>query len=153
LNDSQAVSFPNVQSVTVAGGPGDRAFLYDSPGNDTLVGAPTYVSLSGPGYSSTVTGFAQVTTTATTGADQALLLDGSGDDVFRSTAASSYLEGSGFLNTVTGFAQVSAAAGAGGTDQALLYGAQGGAGYVGQGSSGALLSASYTVALSNFAQV
>jgi hypothetical protein len=76
LDDSQAVYFVNVPAVTVHGGPGDVAFLYDSPGDNVFRGTGSYSFLEGSGFLHTVVGFAQVTAPAGAGGtDQALLYD------------------------------------------------------------------------------
>jgi hypothetical protein len=114
----------NVSAVTtlvLIGGPTDRAYLHDSPGNDVFVGRPTYAYLYGSGFFEQADGFGVVLAVAQAGGrDTAYLYDAPGNDVFVGTPTYAYLSGPGFFNQADGFAVVVGTAGAG-TDTAYLY--------------------------------
>jgi VCBS repeat-containing protein len=110
-----------------SGGVGDRAFLYDSDGNDRFYGRPTYSYLVGNGFFNRAKGFDAVYANATAGGvnDRAFLYDSAGNDSFYAYPTYSYLTGNDFYNqangfkTVTGYATAGDAGGVG--DQAFLY--------------------------------
>src|SRR5205823_2036731 len=106
LNKLQSVSFANVQVVTAFGGTGDAAYLFDGPGDDTLIGTPTYTTLSGPGFRLTASGFPMVSAFASSGTDAAYLFDGPATDLFVGTPTYSYLQAGASLTIASGFKSV-----------------------------------------------
>ena len=123
-----------------AGGVGDRAYLYDSAGNDTLIASPYYAQLMGPGYLNHVSAFDKVYAYASTDAggvgDRATLYDSAGNDSFFGTPTYAQLSSPGHLNYASNFDQVNAystAGDAGGEgDQAVLYDSAGNDTFVGR---------------------
>ena len=102
----------------------DIAYLYDTAANDTFTSTVNSATLSGTGYSASVSGFDEIYGLATSGGtDIANLYDGIGTDRF--VAGSNYAlfrnVGGGFYNYVSNFDQVNAYATAGGTDLATFY--------------------------------
>jgi hypothetical protein len=132
-------------------GGSDLALLFDGAGNDIFVGYATYSYLGGTGFLNLVAGFAEVRGSSTAGQDAAYVYDSARDDLFRSTPSYNFLAGSGFLNLVSGFAQVNAVAG--GSDTADLYDTPGNDTGTGQGSTGTLVTPTYTVTVNRFALV
>jgi hypothetical protein len=114
------VSVTGTPTITVNGGAGDVAYLFDSAGNDTFIGTPTYATFSGTGFRNTAAGFPQVSAFASAGADVALLFDGPGSDLFIATPTYAYLQAGASLNVVSGFDQVRGTS-SGGGDLALLF--------------------------------
>lgn len=110
------------QTWVDAGGGYDRAYLYDSVGNDWLVSTPSYSYLAGAGFRNYAQGFERVYAYASTGNyDRAYLYDSAGNDTFVAGPQYSYLYGAGYLNFARGFDRVYAYATAGGHDRAYLY--------------------------------
>jgi hypothetical protein len=119
----QSVTLTSVENITINGGAGDKAYLYDSAGDDTLTGNPTYGRLSGTGFSNTVKNFPTVYAYATAGGtDTANLYDSAGNDTFAATPTAASMTGSNYYNWVKGFDKVYGYATAGGAnDVANLY--------------------------------
>ena len=110
------MGFDRVNAHTPGGGT-DRAYLYDSTGNDTFFGTQTWGSLSGPGFYNYANGFARVEGWANKGGtDRAYLYDSAGDDLFFGRADYGRLSGTGFYNYVNGFGAVDIYGTAGGTN-------------------------------------
>ncbi len=118
-----------------AGGSGDRAYLYDSNGADTLTTRPNSAVFSGSNtlgraFYNYAEGFQQVLAYASAGGfDQAYYYDSAGNDTFIATPELAYLSGTGFLNYGAGFDRNVAVATAGDLggvgDVATLYGSSG----------------------------
>ncbi len=124
-SNSYTFNYSGVGNVTVYGGAGDRAFLYDSAGNDSLVTTPDYTLLTGAGFRVYTQGFSQVETRATAGGtDVASMYDGAGNDTFTGGPTSSRLTTATGTSYVQGFDQVYAFA-SGGNDTASLTGSSG----------------------------
>lgn len=118
-------NYSGVSDVTAFGGAGDRAFLNDSAGNDTLVSTPDYTTLSGSGFHIWAQGFSQVETRATAGGvDVASLYDSAGNDTFIATPTSARMTTAQGTSYAQGFDQVYAFA-TGGNDTANLTGSTG----------------------------
>ena len=153
--ENYAQGFDQVTAYATAGdavGVGDQATLYDSAGNDTFTGTPTYGLLTGSGYYNLAKGFDQVTAFAVAGnaggaGDQANLFDSAGNDTFIGRSTYSLLKGSGFYNLVQGFGRVSAYATAGDAggagDQASLYDSAGNDTFVGRPEYGLMKGTGY----------
>jgi hypothetical protein len=102
-------------SVTFTGGPGDEtADLY-----------PDHGTLTGTGYSVSVTSVEQITANSGGGNDQATLHDGPQADTFVAYPTYATLSGPGVLLRASGFRSVIADATAGGQDMARLYDSSG----------------------------
>ncbi len=110
-----------VETVHIAGGSGDRAFLYDSAGNDFLDAGPTSSLLRGSGFYHFVSGFSEVSAYASAGGgDIAHLYDSAGNDYFDAGPKSGVLRGRGFYLYAGSFDELHAHATAG-HDRARLY--------------------------------
>lgn len=120
-----AVSFVlrNFEDVRFdGGGGGDRAYLYDTRGDDTLRASPSTATLEGVGFRYHVAAVERVYVHATAGGqDMAFLQDSPGDDVLAVRPQFVSLRGSEFFSSAYGFERVYAYASAGGTDIADLY--------------------------------
>jgi hypothetical protein len=127
VNSGYQIHVSGVETALVNGRGGlDKAWLYDSAGNDTLVAKPTTVSLEGAGYKNTADGFEKTFTTAQLGGlDVATLFDSTGKDIFKGGSLHASLSGPGFFNWVQSFDEVYARATAGGWDRASLQGTGG----------------------------
>jgi hypothetical protein len=128
--DNFASGFDTVYGYATAGnvgGVGDRAYLYDSAGNDRFYGRPTYSRMLGTDFENYASGFGIVNAIATAGdvgglGDRAYLYDSAGNDRFYAYPTYSYLTGNNFYNQARGFDAVYGNATAGGTnDRAYLY--------------------------------
>jgi hypothetical protein len=115
-------TFSGVANAYIGGGPGDVAYLYDSPGNDVFAGTPSYSSLSGPGFSEYAVGYGTVVGIASQGGNDTAYLGAPAGAVFVGTPTYSYLQGGGVTIEVAGFKAVTA------------YGAGGDAAYLGGGA-------------------
>ena len=118
----------NVEDVTAQGGPAglDIAFLYDSPGDDTLVASASQAKLTGPGYSTLAVGFDYAHAYATPGGhDVATFYDSAGDDSFLGTPVYAKIYGDGYAVRAKHFQAVYAYATAGGHDVGRLFGSAG----------------------------
>ena len=109
------------ETVRIVGGSGDRALLYDSPGNDYFDAGPHSALLRGSGFFHLVTGFGEVSAYATSGTDVAQLYDSAGNDYFDAGPRSGVLRGRGFYLYAATFDELHAHATAGGHDRARLY--------------------------------
>ena len=119
-NTVRRVKFFDTVEVTGGGGY-DRAYLQDSPGNDTLITQPTSTILTGPGYSNRLRGFTQVIATAAAGGiDTAVFYDSAGADAFFADSVEARMSGSGYDNLARRFEKITARA-SNGYDQATLY--------------------------------
>ena len=128
---NNAFKFGRVTAYATAGdtgGAGDRAYLYDSTGNDVLTSTPVHSILSGSGYWNDAEHFDKVYAYASTDAggtgDRAYLYDSAGNDILTATPLYAQLTGSGYFNYASRFDQVYAYASgdAGGTgDRANLF--------------------------------
>ena len=143
-----------------AGGVGDRAYLYDSAGNDTLVADPTHALLRGPGYSNDASGFDQVYAYASTDAggagDQASLFDSAGNDTLTVTPTYGQMSGPGYLNYASKFDRVFgyASTDAGGTgDRANFFDSAGNDSFSGTPFFSQMTGTGYTNYVQNFDQV
>ena len=96
--------------VVFAGGGDDRAYLYDSPGGDTLVARPDGASFYGPGFYYALREFEGVVATASGGNDTADFHGSTGADAFFASSVEAQMSGSGYFNRATGFGRVTRAA-------------------------------------------
>lgn len=104
------------------GGGNDRAYLYDTQGNDTLVASPGEARLEGVGFRYEVTDVVRTFVHATAGGhDVAFLHDSSGDDQLAVRPQFVSLRNGNFFNSAVGFERVHAYATGGGFDVAQLY--------------------------------
>ncbi|MDG3005863.1 DUF4114 domain-containing protein [Paludisphaera mucosa] len=111
-----------VARIAFRGGVNDRAYLYDSRGNDVYKATPTLQQLDGPNYHVAVSGPDRVYCYAVNGGDdQAVLSDSAGDDDFKATPIDARLYGAGFYNYTRGFDHVVATSQGLGKDRAYLY--------------------------------
>jgi len=114
---------PTIASVInfVGNGGSDTATLTTATGGGSTLGlVPGGGTLSGPGYTTTLTGFAQVVAFGSAG-DRAYLSGPAGNDVFVGTPAYAYLSGPGSWQQANGFGMVLGTAGGGGSSTAYLY--------------------------------
>ncbi|MBN1590995.1 MAG: peptidase S8, partial [Pirellulales bacterium] len=114
---NRAEGFRYVYALANAGGT-DSATLYDSAGNDTLMGKPEYTFMYGANFHNCAEGFQFVRAHATAGGtDRAYLNDSAGDD--RLNAADDLAQliyGDGRSVSVYDFTWVQAVSSRGGTD-------------------------------------
>ncbi len=143
------------------GGGTDKAWLYDSSGNDTFDAYPTYAVLSnstpGQAFYTRANYFDQVVATSSGGADIARFFDSALKDVFTFRAASNdaAMSGSGYLNQALHFRYVLAYATTGG-DEANLYDSAGDDKFYGSGITARLYDAAlaaYLVDVRSFQKV
>ncbi|MAT71691.1 MAG: hypothetical protein CMJ58_19465 [Planctomycetaceae bacterium] len=132
-----AVSAVGFGTATVHGGGGnDRAYLFDTAGDDEFVGTSDIRRMEGAGYQNTVQAFDRVDAYATAGGnDQAYLYDTAGNDQFFGKSEFSWMQGAGYLNFVKSFDRVEAYSTAGGSDRAYLYDSAGDDTFVGRSDS------------------
>jgi hypothetical protein len=121
-----AAGFEQVFGHATAGGTGDRAYLYDSPVDDSFVfhasPVPTGEIVNSSGYLRSASGFDYTCGRSLIGGiDEAHLYDSPGDDLFVGRPTSSYLVGPGFSAYALAFPAVAAHAVNGGNDEARLY--------------------------------
>ncbi|WP_164102209.1 S8 family peptidase [Candidatus Laterigemmans baculatus] len=103
-------------------GGSDRAYLYDTRGNDRLEARPGQAMLEGAGFRYEVSNVQRVYVHATAGgADMAFLHDSPEDDQLAVRPQFVSLRGGEFFNSAYGFERVYAYATAGGHDVANLY--------------------------------
>ena len=80
----KAEGFDKVSAFATSGT--DVAYFFDSPGDDTFKGTPTYAQMKGPGYDNYANAFDEVYADATAGGtaddDRAELYDSAGNDSF-----------------------------------------------------------------------
>ena len=95
----------------------DTAALYDSPYNDTFTARPNLATLTGEGYSISVTAFDYVLAYSRGGRDTANLTGSPGDDQLVGDPTNVRLLGNGFVIRAKNFANVFVSTG-GGRDQA-----------------------------------
>jgi hypothetical protein len=101
----------------------DIARLIGSPGDDVLVGTPTYGKLFGDNFVTRANYFDAVHATAGSGGfDVAKLYDSAGDDQFVGRPAFARIAGEGFAVRAKSFDKVTAWARAGGHDAVYLHG-------------------------------
>ncbi len=145
-----------------AGGVGDRANLYDSAGNDTFIGRPTYGILSGVNFYNYAGSFDKVSAYATAGdaggvGDQAYLYDSAGNDTFTGRSTFSSMVGTGYFNYAGSFNRVYAFATAGDAggvgDRADLYDSTGDDLFYGRSNYGYLSGANFYNYVSSFDSV
>src|SRR5262249_17940198 len=138
--------------VAGGGGAGDRAYMYDSSGNDTFTGRPEYSFLSGAGFNNYVSGFGHVYAYATSGdaggvGDRVNLYDSAGNDTLGMPPAYALLQGTNLYNYAQGFGRAYAFATAGDAggvgDRAALYDSAGNDTFVGTPSYGLLLGSNF----------
>jgi hypothetical protein len=111
-----------VGDVTFVGGVGDRAFLYDTKGNDAFTADPTTAVVVGTNYRAAASNVERVYAYGTAGGtDKAVLTGSVGDDSFIATPADARMYGKDYYNFVRGFDAVQGVATAGGEDRAYLY--------------------------------
>ncbi len=140
--------------VTFKGGLGDRAFVYDTAGDDVYKATPTFRELSGQGYLATVAGVERVYVYGTAGGnDTAVLSDSAGDDTFKATPGDARLYGDNYYNYVRGFDRYEAVAGSGGVDRAYLYDSAGNDTLVSDPSVSRLYGTGFDLTARGFARV
>ncbi len=99
----------------------DRAYLYDSSGDDQFRAGPEAASLSTADSALIALGFAQVTAISRSGDDAALLTDSSAADYLESRGPLATLTGNGFEIQALGFPIVNATSQSGGDDVADIF--------------------------------
>ena len=122
-SSTYAVAANQIETVTIDGAGGsDKAYLFDSAGNDILVTGPQSSQMTGSGFNHTALGFELTYSFASAGGnDKAYLLDSAGNDSLVATPTYARMSGSGFYNYTQGFDLVYAFSTAGGTDTATLH--------------------------------
>jgi hypothetical protein len=123
LNGVSYLVDPSLASTVnfMGNGGSDTATVTTQPGGgSTLSLSPGGGTLTGPGYTLRLSGFAQVVGTGGPG-DRAYLTGPAGNDVFVATPAYAYLYGAGAWEQANGFGVVLAYAGPGGASSAYLY--------------------------------
>jgi hypothetical protein len=105
-----------------SGGGADRAYLYDTRGNDVLTARPGHATLEGVGFRYEVTGVERSYVHATAGGqDLAFLYDSTANEELAVRPQFVSLRGNGFFNSAFGFERVYAYSTEGGFDRADLY--------------------------------
>ena len=139
-----------------SGGGTDRAWLYDSSGDDTFAAYPAYAYLSnsvpGQAFYNRASYFDQVVATSSGGTDIARFFDSAGEDVFtfRAAASDASMSGGGYLNQALNFRYVYANATTGG-DEANLFDSAGDDTFTGTPTCARLADGSrYLVQANNF---
>lgn len=119
----QTTSF--FQVAVYGSGGNDRATIYDSPGDDSLVATPRYTTLVGPRYELRVYDFSEVQAFSTAGGkDVARLYPEETATTVTLTPSYGVLQGSGLLSRAWGFSSVLAYAPANQPSSARLYGTE-----------------------------
>ena len=119
--------FDGVEAFSTAAA--DRAYLYDSPGDETLTAYPNRGTLAGAGFYNNAYNFRYLYAYAANGGtDAAVLYDSSGDDTLKAYPAVSVLQDATnavFYNSASNFDSVAAYATSGGTDAATFFDSDG----------------------------
>lgn len=111
-----------VVDTTFQGGLGDRAFFYDTAGDDVFRAGPSVQSLEAKGNRATAVTVERVYTYATSGGtDSAEFTDSEGDDVFKATRGEAKAYGKGYYTVAKGFDIVAAKSSGKGDDRAYFY--------------------------------
>jgi len=106
--ENDARSFDDVIACAIGGG-NDRAFLYDSAGNDRFYGTATRSWMVGDGFRNDARGFDNVFAYANAGGnDRAAFYDVGADDAFRVSGSVAAFTGSASSLTADGFDAVTA---------------------------------------------
>ncbi len=141
-------------AVVFQGGAGDRAYLYDSTGNDVYGASPTFQHLVGPEYDVTTSGSDRVYCYANAGGDDsATLTDSAGDDTFKATPTDARLYGNSFYNYVKGFDRVTGTSNGQASDRASLYDSAGDDSFVGNPTGARMSGNGYTLNATGFARI
>ncbi len=141
-------------AVVFQGGAGDRAYLYDSTGNDIYNASPTFQHLVGSEYDVTTSGVDRVYCYANAGGDDtATLTDSAGDDTFKATPTDARLYGNGFYSYVKGFDRVTGTSTGQGSDRAYLFDSAGDDTFVGNPTGAQMSGGGYTLNASGFARI
>ncbi len=124
-----------VENISVYGEGGqDRAYLYDSIGNDAFTATPLFAQITGTGFENRVEDFDFVYAYSIAGGiDHAYLYDSTGDDAFIGSPEYALMQGenNAFYNFAQGFDFAYAYSIAGGVDRAYLYDSSGNDTFVG----------------------
>lgn len=124
-NYSISTTNTEVHQIYSGGGIEDRAFFYDTPGDDTLYvrGHLKEARMTGPGMNNFASGFSVNYATASSGSDVAYMYDTASDDqfVFRGHRRDAYMNGGGLSNVVSGFGRIFAYSLAGGNDSSSFF--------------------------------
>jgi hypothetical protein len=142
----------SVESTRFGGSASDRAWLFDSAGDDRLDGGPTFATLSGGGFSNSAFGCGSVTVVASAGRDTANLSDSAGVDRLDAGPLYAWLRGAGYSLYAGGFDDVVAQS-SGGRDLAALVGSAGSDSFWASGSSRRLLAGGVLVHTDGFRTV
>ena len=143
-----------VEHVTAHGGGGeDRAYLYDSSGNDTLVADPDAATLAAQsGKVSKAIGFHRTYTQFTGGHDTAELTGSESRDTFKAMPEKARLYGESFYNSVTGYDTVKGIA-VGSGDRVHLWGSDGVDSLIASAASASLTGAGYQIESAGFTRL
>ncbi|MHC4176686.1 MAG: Ig-like domain-containing protein, partial [Planctomycetota bacterium] len=145
----------NAAEITFIGGGGnDKAYLYDSAGNDVFVATTASGTLSGDGFRNCARGFDRVWAFATAGGnDLAIFSDSPGNDVFIGTPDHAELYGNGFYRFASNFDRVHARATAGGNDLAVFHDSPGNDTFIGTPAYAELYGNGFYLLARNFDRV
>lgn len=103
------------------GGGFDRAYMYDTEGDDKFKGTESYGRMWGDGYQNQANGYHRLYAFATEGEDRAYLHDSKKDDTVKASADRTRMFSSKYYNSVKDFDRVYAYANSGGFDSAILW--------------------------------
>jgi subtilisin family serine protease len=117
-NETTVIDFDRVMAY--AGQGNDRAYFYDTDGDDTFTGRSDRAVMCGDGYRNEAYGFDRSDAYATLGTDRAYFYDSAGDDVYNGRPDRAVMYGSGFRNEAHNFNRTYAYASTG-YDQAYFY--------------------------------
>ncbi|MFN0197507.1 MAG: Calx-beta domain-containing protein, partial [Planctomycetaceae bacterium] len=122
VNSSITLNAADFSEISVLSGGGqDRAYLYDSIGDDEFLASPASAELNGSGFSNRVVGYRRVYAYSYAGGrDVAHLDDSNGNDSFVGEAARSWITGNGYYNSASRFEQVDAYSSSG-SDVAMMW--------------------------------
>ncbi|MFO0956062.1 MAG: SdrD B-like domain-containing protein [Isosphaeraceae bacterium] len=143
-----------VAGLAFHGGVNDRAYLYDTRGNDLYSASPAGQQLDGPDYHVAVNGVDRVYAYAVNGGfDAATLYDSAGDDDFKGTPTDARIYGAGYYSYTRGFDRVAAISRGLGSDRAYLYDSAGNDTLTGDPAAATLAGKGYTVTAQGFPRV
>jgi subtilisin family serine protease len=122
-----SMSTTGFTNISMMGGSGDAAVMYDTTGDEQLMAASSYTQMDGSGFRFTANSFASVAAYASSGNDIATFYDSAGSDRFYSTDTYGLMRGpsDNFYNYAEGFDANYAYSQNGGTDYAYFYDSSG----------------------------
>lgn len=153
IGQNYRVDVRSAELIVVDGRGGDnRANIFDTAWNDTVVSRPNYTQLLGPGVLLRAVNFNQVDTHSTRGNDSAVLHGSSGNDHLAANIHLARMSDGDYLNRVHRFASVHAHGG-GGDDRAHLIGSSGNDTFTGTTTSAHFTGPGFNTQVSGFGTI